>query len=227
LGIEVHQDDDAITLRQAHNVESILELAGMAGCNAVQTPMEEQLKLSRKSIAPEVDATHYPRLVGSLCYLVHTRPDLAFAVGFVSRFMEHPTEEHLHPTEEHLQALAGTLNFGLCYKRRTGAARLVGYSDSDLAGDIDTRKSTSGTLFFLGNCLISWQSIKQRVVALSSCEAEYAAATTAATQAIWLAQLLSKLTGEEAQAALRGSSDSRVEGGQQVCLGIGQEPRLP
>jgi hypothetical protein len=76
---------------------------------------------------------------------------------------------------------------------------LVGYSDSDLAGDIDTRKSTSGTLFFLGNCLISWQSIKQRVVALSSCEAEYVAATTAATQAIWLAQLLSELTGEEAQ----------------------------
>jgi hypothetical protein len=95
LGIEVHQDDDAITLRQAHYAESILELAGMAGCNAVQTPMEERLKLSRKSTAPEVDATHYRRLVGSLRYLVHTRPDLAFAVGFVSRFMEHPTEEHL------------------------------------------------------------------------------------------------------------------------------------
>jgi hypothetical protein len=95
LGIKVHQDDDAITLHQAHYAESILELAGMAGCNAVQTPMEERLKLSRKSTAPEVDATHYRRLVGSLRNLVHTRPDLAFAVGFVSRFMEHPTEEHL------------------------------------------------------------------------------------------------------------------------------------
>jgi hypothetical protein len=94
LGIELHQDDDAITLRQAHYAESILELAGMAGCNA-ETPMEELLKLSRKSTAPEVDATHYRRLVGSLRNLVHTRPDLAFAVGFVSRFMEHPTEEHL------------------------------------------------------------------------------------------------------------------------------------
>jgi hypothetical protein len=199
LGIEVHQDDDAITLRQAHYAESILELAGMAGCNAVQTPMEERLKLSRKSTTPEVDATHYRRLVGSLRYLIHTRPDLAFAVGFVSRFMEHPTEEHLQAVKRTLRYVAGTLNFGLCYKRRTGAARLVGYSDSDLAGDIDTRKSTSGTLFFLGNCLICWQSIKQRVVALSSCEAEYVAATTAATQAIWLAQLLSELTGEEAQ----------------------------
>jgi hypothetical protein len=199
LGIEVHQDDDAITLRQAHYAESILELAAMAGCNAVQMPMEERLKLSRKSTASEVDATHYRRLVGSLRYLVHTRPDLAFAVGFVSRFMEHPTEEHLQAVKRILRYVAGTLNFGLCYKRRTGVARLVGYSDSDLVGDIDTRESTNGTLFFLGNCLISWQSIKQRVVALSSCEAEYVAATTAATQAIWLAQLLSKLTEEEAQ----------------------------
>jgi hypothetical protein len=60
----------------------------------------------------------------------------------------------------------------------------IEYSDSDLAGDIDTSKSTSGTLFFLGKCLISWQSVKQQVVALSSCEAEYIAATTASTQAL-------------------------------------------
>jgi hypothetical protein len=73
----------------------------------------------------------------------------------------------------------------------------VGYCDSDLAGDIDTRKSTTDALFFLGKSLVSWQSLKQRVVALSSCEAEYIAATTAVTQAISMAQLLGELLGRE------------------------------
>jgi hypothetical protein len=73
----------------------------------------------------------------------------------------------------------------------------VGYCDSDLIGDIDTRKSTTDALFFLGKSLVSWQSLKQRVVALSSCEAEYIAATTAVTQAISMAQLLGELLGRE------------------------------
>ncbi|KAL6838478.1 hypothetical protein ACP4OV_031723 [Aristida adscensionis] len=158
LGIEVFQDGDAITLRQARYAQSIFELAGMADCNAVQTSMEERPKLSRKSSAPEVDATHYRRLVGSLRYLVHTQPDLAFAVGFVSRFMERPTEEHLLAVKRILHYVVSTLNFGLCYKRQANATRLVGYTDSDLDGNIDTKKSTNDNLFFLGNCLISWQT---------------------------------------------------------------------
>jgi hypothetical protein len=72
-------------------------------------------------------------------------------------------------------------------------AHLVGYSDSDHAGDIDTSKSTNGILFFFGKCLVSWQSVKQQVVALSSCEAEYIAASTALTQALWLIRLLGDL----------------------------------
>ena len=142
--------------------------------------MEERLKLSRESTAEEVDATEYRRIVGSLRYLVHTRPDLAFAVGFVSRFMERPTKEHMMAVKRILRYVAGTTNYGLHYRRKTKETQLIGYTDSDLAGDIDTRKSTSGTLFFLGNCLVSWQSVKQKVVAQSSCEAEYVAATTAA-----------------------------------------------
>jgi hypothetical protein len=96
-----------------------------------------------------------------------------------------------------LRYIAGTLQYGLRYGRRTGTTRLLGYCDSDLASDIDTRKSTTGTLFFLGKSLVSWQPLKQRVVALSSCEAEYIAATTAATQAIWMARLLGELLGRE------------------------------
>jgi hypothetical protein len=85
-----------------------------------------------------------------------------------------------------IRYIAGTLDHGLYYPRCPGEAHLVGYSDSDHASDIDTSKSTSEILFFVSKCLISWQSVKQRVVALSSCEAEYIAASTTLTQALCL-----------------------------------------
>jgi hypothetical protein len=94
LSIEVHQDNDNITLHQAHYANHIIELGDMGGCNPADTPMKERLKLSRYSEAKEVDATQYRRLVSSLCYLVHTQPNLAFTVGYVSWFMEHPMMEH-------------------------------------------------------------------------------------------------------------------------------------
>ena len=127
----------------------------MAGCNAAHTPMEERLRLSRHNTAAEVDPTHYRRLIGSLRYLVHTRPDLAFAVGFVSQFMERPMVEHQQVVKRILRYVAGTLDYGLHFTKAPGSACFVGYCDSDLAGDIDTSKSTSGTLVFLGNCLVS------------------------------------------------------------------------
>jgi hypothetical protein len=197
LGIEVRQDAGGITLRQAHYAKKILEMAGMADCKAAATPMEERLRLSRDSTTEEVDATLYHRIIGCLWYLIHNRPDLTYAVGYVTRFLERPTEEHLQAVKKILRYIIGTLQYGLRYGRRTGTTRLVGYCDSDLASDIDTRKSTTGALFFLGKSLVSWQSLKQRDVALSSCEAEYIAATTAATQAIWMARLLGELFERE------------------------------
>jgi hypothetical protein len=79
--------------------------------------------------------------------------------------------------------IAGTLNHGLYYLRCLREAHIVRYNDRDHAGDIDTRKSTSG-IFFFDKCLISWQSVKQQVMSLSSCEAEYIAASTALTQTL-------------------------------------------
>jgi len=154
LCIEVRQDASSITLRQTHYAKWILELGDMVGCNPAHTPMEEKLMLSRDSEAEEVDPTHYRRLVGSLRYLVHTRPDLAFAVGYVSRFMERPMMEHLQAIKWILRYMAGTLDYGLHYKCASGAMRFIGYCDNNLAGDVDTSKRTSGTMFFLGDCLV-------------------------------------------------------------------------
>jgi hypothetical protein len=155
LGIEVHQDAGGITFQQAHYAKKILEMAGMADCKAVAMPMEEKLRLSRDSTAEEVDATLYRRIVGSLRYLINTRPDLTYAVGYVSRFLERPTEEHFQAVKKILRYIVGTLQYGLRYGWRTGTTGLVGYCDSDLTGNIDTRKSTTGDLFFLGKSLVS------------------------------------------------------------------------
>ena len=171
----------------------------MDGCNTAHTPIEERLRLSRHNTAAEVDPSHYRRLIGSLRYLVHTRPDLAFAVGYVSQFMERPTVEHQGAVKRILRYIADMLDFGLHFTKAPGSARFIGYTDSDLAGDIDTGRSTGGVLFFLGNCLVSWHSIKQKVVALSSCEAEYIAASTAATQALCLSRLLAELLGRHVE----------------------------
>jgi hypothetical protein len=186
-----------ITLRQTAYAKRVVELAGLTDCNPALTPMEEKLKLSCDSTMEEVDATQYRCLMGSIRYLAHTRPDLAFSVSYVSRFMQRPTIEHQQAVKRIIRYVAGTLDHDLYYPRCHGETHLVGYSDSDHVGDIDTSKSTSGILFFFGKCLVSWQSVKQQVVALSSCEVEYIAASTTSTQTLRLVRLLSDLLGRD------------------------------
>jgi hypothetical protein len=143
-------------LRQTTYAKHIVELVGLTDCNTALTPMEERLKLRRYSTMEEVDATQYRCLVGSLRYLAHTRPDLAFFVGYVSRFMQRPTMEHQQAVKRNIHYVVGTLDHSLYYSRCLGEAHLVGYSDSDHVSDIDTSKSTSGILFFFGKSLDSW-----------------------------------------------------------------------
>ena len=94
LDIEVRQGKEELTLDQSVYVSKLLEQSGMAECKPCVTPMEERLKLTKASTAAKVDATLYRSIVGGLCYLVHMRPDIVFAMGYVSRFMEDPQEDH-------------------------------------------------------------------------------------------------------------------------------------
>ena len=124
--------------------------------------MEPQLQQRKADPLTAVDVTNYRSIVGSLRYLVNTRPDLAYSIGYVSRFMEAPREEHLVAVKRILRYVAGTKGWGVKYRagREEEKLELVGYSDSDMADDVDDRKSTSGMIYFLSDCAICWQSFK-------------------------------------------------------------------
>lgn len=154
--------------------------------------MEPKLKLHKDSEGVPVDTTEYRRVIGCLRYLLHTRPDLAYSVGMASRYMEKPTVMHHKVVKQILRYLKGTIHFGLVYARGR-CEELAGYTDSDLAGDLDDRRSTGGMVFYINGSPVSWCSQKQKTVALSSCEAEFMAATAAACQALWLRNLLGEL----------------------------------
>jgi len=94
LGIEVRQGKEALTLGQSAYASKLLERSGMAECKSYVTPMEERLKLMKVSTTSKVDETLYGSIIGHLRYLVLTRPDIAFIVGYVSRFIEDPREDH-------------------------------------------------------------------------------------------------------------------------------------
>jgi hypothetical protein len=120
--------------------------------------MEERLKLSRNSTTAKVGATLYRSIIGGLRYLTHTRPDIAYTVGYVSQFMEDPREDHWTAVKRLLRYIKGTTDQGIVFPRSGDkeAPRLVIFSDTDMAGNIDGRRSTSGVLVFLGPAPISW-----------------------------------------------------------------------
>ena len=197
LGMEVVQDDQGITLDQSQYAKKILENAGMDKCNSVQTPMELGLCLSKAEEEREIDATDYRRNIGCLRYLLHTRPDLAFCVGVLSRYMHSPRECHGVALKQCLRYLQGSTRFGLFFERSSQKiSKVIGYSDSSYNVDPDDGRSTTGHIFYLGKSPVTWCSQKQDTVALSSCEAEFMAGTEAARQAIWLHDLLSEVTGQ-------------------------------
>ncbi|MCH88235.1 hypothetical protein A2U01_0009118, partial [Trifolium medium] len=161
------------------------------GKMSVTNPIVPRNRLQKDEAGQASNATVYKQMVGCLMYLLATRPDLAFSVCLVARYMERPTEIHVAAVKRILRYLKGTVSHGLWYERRKGS-ELVGWSDSDYAGDIDDRRSTSGYVFMIGSKVVSWSSKKQPIITLSTTEAEFIAATSSACQGIWLSRILAK-----------------------------------
>lgn len=192
LGIEVSQTADGFHVSQAKYALEVLRRFDMEECNPVRTPMVPGSKLSIDEGGEPADETLYKQIVGSLMYITNTRPDVQYAVSMLSRYMSKPTLMHLQAAKRVLRYLKGTMDFGLWYKKG-GTGEVLVYTDSDFAGDIDSRKSTSGYVFLLDNAAVAWTSKKQPIVTLSTTEAEYVAASTCACQAIWFERVLEEL----------------------------------
>ncbi|KAD1781278.1 hypothetical protein E3N88_42305 [Mikania micrantha] len=164
LGIEVNQSSSGIMIKQERFAKRILKEFGMGDCNSTKIPMEPGMKMSKDAYCNPVDPTMYKRIVGSLRYLINTRPDLAYAMGVTSRYMESPKQSHMAAIRQVLRYLKGIEVYGIHYKPP-----------------------------------LTWCSQKQETVALSSCEAEFMAASSATCQAIWLRGLLSEMMGTDLQ----------------------------
>ncbi|KAE8662552.1 hypothetical protein F3Y22_tig00113302pilonHSYRG00055 [Hibiscus syriacus] len=192
LGLEVDRTHEGIFLCQQKYAKDLLKRFGMLECKSTSTPMEPNIKMCAHEGKDLEDATMYRQLVGSLIYLTLTRPDISYAVGVMSRYMQNPKKPHLEAVRRILRYVKNTIDYGLLYKKGEDC-KLVGYCDADYAGDHDTRRSTTGYVFKLGSGTISWCSKRQPTVSLSTTEAEYRAAAMAAQESTWLIQLMNNL----------------------------------
>src|SRR4051812_42790624 len=167
LGIEVKQSSGEIFLCQSAYAVKLLDKCVMTDCYETQAPMDQRHKLSKSSSNSPVDTTMYRSIVGSLRYLVHTRPDLAYSVGIVSRFMENPTIEHMSVIKQILRYVKGTINLGCKYQKGKEGLVLHGYTDSGMAGDLDARsKHVDTRLYYIRECIedgmIEFQPMKTK-----------------------------------------------------------------
>ncbi|XP_062094299.1 secreted RxLR effector protein 161-like [Humulus lupulus] len=140
-----------------------------------------------KKTTAEMKDVPYSNAVGSMMYaMINTRLDIAYGIGLVSRFMRKPSPNHWKATKWLLRYLKTSSQLKLKYYRdETASTRIVGYYDSDFAGDLDKRRPISGYVFTLGGNTISWKSSLQHVVALLSTKAEYIAVAVPIKEGIW------------------------------------------
>ncbi|RVW24916.1 Retrovirus-related Pol polyprotein from transposon RE1 [Vitis vinifera] len=192
LGIEVARSTQGIFLSQRKYVLDLLSEVGLLECKPVDTPIVQNHKLGIYPNQKPTDKGRYQRLVGKLIYLYHTRPDIAYAVSVVSQFMHCPSEEHMEAVIRILRYLKSSPGKGLMFSKNDHV-RVDGYTDADWAGNISDRKSTSGYFTFVGGNLVTWRSKKQRVVALSSAEAEFRGMAKGLCELLWLKRLLTEI----------------------------------
>jgi hypothetical protein len=217
LGMRISRNREKRTLNlsQEKYIQKVLERFRVEDAKTRSTPLESHFKLSKKQ-SPKTDEERekmakvpYASAVGSLMYaMVCTRPDIAHAVGVVSRYMANPGPEHWEAVKWILRYLKGTSGMSLCFSGRS--ANLQGFVDSDLGGDMDGRKSTSGYVFTLGNTAISWMSRLQKCVAISTTEAEYIAISEATKEMVWLKNFLKEIGKEQDKSVLFSDSQSAL-----------------
>ncbi|UYV84036.1 hypothetical protein LAZ67_X000937 [Cordylochernes scorpioides] len=206
LGLQIYRDRTTkmLFLHQASYIERTLEHYNLLEIKLQPVPSDPYSKLT-KEMCPkdnqeieEMNKIPYRQTIGSLIYLMTgTRPDIAYAVSRVSQFMNNPGPSHWTAVKKIFGYLKATKNIGICFGGSSCTTSLIGFSDAYFAGDLDTRKSTTGYVFMLNNGPISWCSQKQNCVSLSTTESEYIAAFKATKEAIWLRQLLRELHQEQ------------------------------
>src|SRR3954464_10641695 len=161
----------------------------MQDCKGIKTPMPTHGQLGPDENGKDYDHKVYRSMIGSLLYLCASRPDIMLSVSMCACFQATPKESHHKAVKHILRYLAHTPTLGLWYPKGS-AFDLIGYSDSDYAGDRVDRKSTSGTCHFLGRSLVCSSSKKQNSVSLSTAEAGYIAAGSCCAQLLWMKQTL-------------------------------------
>ncbi|GJT87483.1 retrotransposon protein, putative, ty1-copia subclass [Tanacetum coccineum] len=182
LGMEIVRDRGSRTLKvsQSGYVQKILNNYRVNNGKSVSVPLGAHFKVSLKDCpsndwdVERMSKVPYANAVGSLMYLmVCTRPDIAYVVSIVSRYLANP---------------------GLVYGRDQGKhVDVDGFVDADYAKDPDKGRSITGYVFMVHGCVVSWKATLQHVVALSTTEAEYMALTEAVKESIWLKGLLIEL----------------------------------
>ncbi|XP_016704160.1 uncharacterized mitochondrial protein AtMg00810-like [Gossypium hirsutum] len=193
---EVIQSDAGKFIYQNKYAHEILARFKMTDCKSFSTPTEPSLKLHKDDEEREVDNIYFKEIVGSLVYLTSTSPDILYVVSLISRYKEKSTEMHLNAAKRVLRYVKGIVDYGVFYKKDIDV-NFVGYTYSNYAGDIDDRKSTSGYVFMFNSSVISWLSKKQQIVTLSTTEVEFVAATSSASQTLWLRNMFKILKNEQ------------------------------
>ena len=218
LGIKIERSDQGISLNQTKYALELLTKQSMLDCNSGPTPITpSDINMIAEQGGEIQDVLPYKSFVGSVNYMaVGTRPDLAYVVGILCRYMDKPTGTHWNIVNKVLRYLKGTPDIGITFNARK-ELHLIGYSDSDWAGDKFDRKSTTGYCFMLNGSPICWSSKKQLTVALSSTEAEYMALTQATKEAIWIRAMLKELGFEQ-------TSPTLIYEDNKGCLDLARNP---
>jgi transposase InsO family protein len=210
LGMRITRDRKArtITLDQQLYTSKALERYGLQQCRIVSTPEAVgAVHDTDPALDKLTDSQRYMEITGTLMYAaISTRPDIAHAVHYLASHMQSPTQRHMLAAERVLRYLAGSKEVGLVFGSRNGDAvgdsrgrkahvqvEVCAFADADWANDKGDRRSISGWVAKLNGDPVSWSSKKQRVVALSTCEAELYAEAAAIQEVLWLRGLMEEL----------------------------------